>query len=526
MSTKKKFDEHPKAKYWHPTKNGDLTPNKISNGSHLKYWFICNTCNHEFNKEIRLITSRNGWCPYCGKQELCDEDCKQCFENSFDSYEGMCCGSTNKKECDDKKCQCDRKKKIECWSSKNDMKPRQIFKVSGKKYIFNCVCGHEFDITPAHIKGNNWCPYCGNQKLCKQYGCKQCFDKSFASHEKSRFWSDTNRDQPEGYDGLYLPPRHVFKHTHIIYLLNCECGHEFNANLGSVLSGSWCPYCCNPPKKLCDKEDCKQCFDKSFASNDKAQFWSSKNKVKPRQVFKSSGVEYYFDCCHEIELPLNRISKGGWCHYCCDPSWKLCDKEDCNQCFDKSFASTDKARFWSNKNEVNPRQVFKSSGKEYIFKCSNNHEFGCPLNDITCSNRWCPYCINKTEQKLYELLSQIYPILERQYKEDWCKNKSCLPFDFVLKLLKIIIELDGPQHFIQINNWKSPEETRKGDIYKMECANKNGYSVIRLTQEDVFYDRYDWLSELVASIKKIIEEQVVQNIYLCKNNEYEHFNPI
>ena len=40
----------------------------------------------------------------------------------------------------------------------------------------------------------------------------------------------------------------------------------------------------------------------------------------------------------------------------------------------------------------------------------------------------------------------------------------------MLKLLKIIIELDGPQHFIQIMNWKSPEETRKGDIYKMKCA--------------------------------------------------------
>ena len=120
-------------------------------------------------------------------------------------------------------------------------------------------------------------------------------------------------------------------------------------------------------------------------------------------------------------------------------------------------------------------------------------------------------------------------MLERQYKVDWCKNISSdryLPFDFVLKLLKIIIELDGPQHFIQIMDWKSPEETRKGDIYKMKCANDNGFSVIRLTQDDVYCDKYDWLSELVASIKKIIEEQVVQNIYLCKNNEYEHYNPI
>ena len=141
----------------------------------------------------------------------------------------------------------------------------------------------------------------------------------------------------------------------------------------------------------------------------------------------------------------------------------------------------------------------------------------------------CPSCLNKTEQILYELLSQIYPMLERQYKVDWCKNISSdryLPFDFVLKLLKIIIELDGPQHFIQVMKWKSPEETRKGDIYKMKCANDNGFSVIRILQEDVYCNKYDWLNELVASIKRIIEEQVIQNIYLCKNNEYEDYTSI
>lgn len=135
-------------------------------------------------------------------------------------------------------------------------------------------------------------------------------------------------------------------------------------------------------------------------------------------------------------------------------------------------------------------------------------------------------CINKTEQKLYEKLSKIYTTLERQYKRDWCKNIAHLPFDFALEVLGIIIELDGPQHFIQLMKWKSPEETHKRDLYKMQCANENGFSVIRLTQEDVYNDKYDWLSELVASIKKILEENVVQNIYLCKNNEYAPFNPI
>jgi len=58
----------------------------------------------------------------------------------------------------------------------------------------------------------------------------------------------------------------------------------------------------------------------------------------------------------------------------------------------------------------------------------------------------------------------------------------------------------------------------------MKCANDNNYSVIRILQEDVFYDSYDWLSELNNNIKDIIKNKKIQNIYMCKDNEYEIFN--
>jgi very-short-patch-repair endonuclease len=128
----------------------------------------------------------------------------------------------------------------------------------------------------------------------------------------------------------------------------------------------------------------------------------------------------------------------------------------------------------------------------------------------------------QTEQKLYENLSPLYPNLKQQYKVDWCKNIKYLPFDFVLEEQTIIIELDGPQHFRKINDkWRTPEEEQTNDKYKIKCANDNGFSVIRVLQEDVFYDTYDWLNELDISVKKLIKEKCTQNIYLCKNNEYD-----
>jgi very-short-patch-repair endonuclease len=89
---------------------------------------------------------------------------------------------------------------------------------------------------------------------------------------------------------------------------------------------------------------------------------------------------------------------------------------------------------------------------------------------------------------------------------------------------KIIIELDGIQHFKQVGKWDTPEHTKKRDIYKMQCANENGYSMIRLLQNDVYFNKYDWLSEISVNINKIRDDNVVQNIYMCKKDEYKDFD--
>jgi hypothetical protein len=58
----------------------------------------------------------------------------------------------------------------------------------------------------------------------------------------------------------------------------------------------------------------------------------------------------------------------------------------------------------------------------------------------------------------------------------------------------------------------------------MTCANENGYSIIRLLQKDIWHDKYDWLQELLDNIDKLISYNRVQNIYMCKNDEYKDFD--
>ncbi|AVR53062.1 restriction endonuclease [Marseillevirus Shanghai 1] len=126
---------------------------------------------------------------------------------------------------------------------------------------------------------------------------------------------------------------------------------------------------------------------------------------------------------------------------------------------------------------------------------------------------WCPLCKNKTEAILWSFLKAQFENPLHQFKSSWCKNpetNNFLPFDFCIS--KTIIELDGRQHYEQVSNWKSPELIQKSDRYKEEQAIKNGYSVLRILQEDVWNDKTDWKKLLLEHIKDY-ETPVVKNLW-------------
>jgi very-short-patch-repair endonuclease len=493
---KKSFASHPKSIYW--SDKNELTARQVFKCSNNKYIFKCDTCNHEIELPLNAINA-GIWCLYCchPPQKLCENnDCSHCFEKSFDSHP-----------------------KALYWSDKNKLTARQVFKSSDtKKYILFCdICNHEFERLPYNIQDDiTHCIYCAvpTKLICENNNCEFCYKRSFASCDHSKYWSEKN----------ILTPRQVIRESNVKYIFYCGiCNHEYNSCLSNISKGQGCPYCCISSNILCDNNECNHCLNRSFACHEKSKYWSSNNKTTPRQVIKmgDSRIEFNCICGHSFNSQIKNISQGGWCPYCSIPTKKICYTDNCFHCFEKSFASHYNAVFWSDENKLTPREIIKGCNKKFHFVCKNNHKFTKALIAITGGrNGWCPQCVNKTETKLFEQLSLSYPSLLRQYKVDWCKNITHLPFDFCIEEYKIIIELDGAQHFIQVSNWKSPEDTQERDTYKMGCAKENGYSIIRIIQEDVWGDKYEWLEELKENIEKIKNECIVQNIFMCKNNEY------
>lgn len=359
-------------------------------------------------------------------------------------------------------------------------------------------------------------PECdGNQRKLCSLRCDLCFERSFASSELVCLWSKTNTKTP----------REVFKHSDSMYIFVCqkkECGHLFKASVDKISSGRCCPYCTNGKRKICKDEKCNLCWKTSFASSHRAKYWSKKNKGVPRDYTKFSHKKFIFDCptcSHEFPIALDKINSNRWCPYCAVSSGKLCGDKHCDFCFNRSFAAinSELLEYWSEKNSKEPRELLPCSDNKYIFNCPSHGEFLMSLCNVTYGH-WCSLCKRKTEAKLMKWLQKNYPgEVNRETRFDWCRGKMrYLPFDFCLENRKIIIELDGAQHFRQILNWTSPSQIQNRDRYKERKANQNGYSVVRLLQEDVWNDRNQWETLLKETLNRIRE---FPNITLIENGE-------
>jgi hypothetical protein len=355
----KSFASDPKSDYCH-IKNKE-SPEKLTKGSNKLLVFNCNICFHKYNSRPDRASIRGGGCPYCSSKKLCGDNCEKCYIKSFVSS-----------------------KKIYFWDwNKNYESPWLVFKCANKKYWFLCgECCHSFDISPHEISKTRWCPYCAHSKLCIE-DCKLCYDKSFESEEKAKYW-DLDRNE--------LLPKEVFKCTNKKYWFLCgECRHSFNASANSITKGTWCPYCSN--SRLCDKE-CKLCYNKSFATNKMAKYWNyNKNKLSPRQVFSQASKKYWFGCpvCyHSFSMRVSDIFYGHWCNYC---SNTIICKNECKICYKKSFASSHKANCWDyRKNKLTPREVFKNSGKLVWLNCDIcTHPLYVKPNNVS-NGIWCRFC--------------------------------------------------------------------------------------------------------------------------------------
>lgn len=283
---------------------------------------------------------------------------------------------------------------------------------------------------------------CHRLYRCQSSRCKPCFEWSFASHEKAIYWHPTMNGN--------IKPRSLSKHDKRKYWLTCQkCGHNIHVPLCWVCTGGWCGYCNS--KKRCSNPDCKFCFEKSFASHDKAKYWhpTLNGNIRPRDVARYDDRKYWFNCdvCfHNIDITLSNVQAGNWCGYC--RNQKRCNEPSCQMCFNNSLASHEHAKHWHQTKNGNivPRDVAKYDDRKYWFTCDIcNKDIHMSATNIR-AGKWCTCRKNKTEAKFLDFLLSTFDNVKKQFKLESCKNSETgrsFPFDFCLPSIKIIIEIDG-----------------------------------------------------------------------------------
>lgn len=146
------------------------------------------------------------------------------------------------------------------------------------------------------------------------------------------------------------------------------------------------------------------------------------------------------------------------------------------------------------------QSIYDNIQSKLIIICRNHGKFE-QIASTHLSGAGCRLCVNKTEGKLFSWLKEKYPqyTIQREYRLPSLPKRR---FDFLIEELKLFIELDGAQHFKQVSNWQDPLKTQQIDSWKVLHARSEGYSVIRVYQEDVFSDKNGWEHFLTEKIHK------------------------
>jgi len=151
---------------WHPTKNGDLTPETAIASTHIKYWWKCeNGPDHEW-KSTRVRGEIRRGCPYCSIPAK-----QLSVTNRFDLL---------------------HPELVKEWHPTKNGKhtPDKFLSGSSEKIWWKCNSGHEWKTTLSHRTSGNksGCPYChiyprSKQEITIAFELKEFFDIDLESHK-------------------------------------------------------------------------------------------------------------------------------------------------------------------------------------------------------------------------------------------------------------------------------------------------------------------------------------------------------
>ena len=209
------------AKEWHPRMNGELRPEMVLEGSHIKVWWQCSVCNHEWETTVKNRCNGRG-CPKCAnrnkgtvirrvKTHAGDNTLRKFNPSLAEEWHPILNGNL----------------------TADDVSPYSKVKVwwIGK-------CGHEWEATVERRSSGTSCPYCAGKKVLIGFNDLKTTNPDLADE-----WHPTKNE---------IKPEEVTKGSNKKVWWQCSvCGFEWQTGVNyRVERGGSCPNC---KKKLHSK---------------------------------------------------------------------------------------------------------------------------------------------------------------------------------------------------------------------------------------------------------------------------------
>lgn len=412
------------AKEWHPIKNGNITPDKISAYTNKKYWWRCSTCDEEWEAQVsnRQINS-NGekGCPFCaGKKVGKNNSLQSKYPQLISEWDFV---------------------------KNKELSPEKIYYSTLQKVWWKCNKGHEWEESVRlRVVGSKnlevlGCPFCSGHRIAED-NCLSTINPKLA-----REWHPTKNK---------LTPKEVTKGSHKLVWWLCPKGHEWKATVSKRSHGRGCPKC--NPKTSFPEQAIFYYLSKSFPNIENR--FSSEDRTSGYEIdiFLKDfniGIEYdgYFyhkdkknaDENKSIslardEILLIRVREEGLPSldnvkdlvYMCKggseksleevieqillfisnnyfpiemSSIKVDIQNDKNEILSNYYFIQEKEsifcthpnimNLWNwNKNIVSPKNLSYGSGIKVWWVCSKGHEWKATVSKIIQGQN-CPYCSNK-----------------------------------------------------------------------------------------------------------------------------------
>ena len=265
------------AAQWHPTKNGDLTPDQVLAGSTKKVWWQCDL-GHEWETVVSNRTRRDSGCPvHSGRQLLTG------YNDLTTRFPAVA---------------------AQWHPTKNgDLRPDQVSTGGNTKVWWRCDLGHVWG-APVHnrtIVGSG-CPVHAGRKLLAGYN-----DLATRFPDIAAQWHPTRNGD--------LTPDQVLAGTPAKGWWRCEEGHEWEAAVSNRTSRGLGCSVCTGRTVLAGYNDLATRFPGIAA-----QWHPTRNgDLRPDQVSAGSETRVWWRCeeGHEWETTVgSRSAKGSGCSTC------------------------------------------------------------------------------------------------------------------------------------------------------------------------------------------------------------------